>query len=133
MIARGTSGWQIVLADLSLILFITTATALDMAESAAPLSDISAQPDTVFSARMEGDDLAIWLANYDADPRETLRIVITYRAGNLDEALLRATNAARIGTAAGHAPQIVLEQGAEADTAATFTFDRPQVLARNLH
>ncbi len=129
MTMRSPLGWQVILADLSLILFISTASALD-ARPANSLQSASSQ--TVFSARMEGEDLAQWLAAYSPDAREKLRIVILYRPGQLDTALSRAARSVRTAAAAGQVPSVTLEEDAADGMTAIFAFDEHQTLARNL-
>ena len=129
MILRAPLGWQVILADLSLILFIATASALDTQSTNSPQSVHS---QTVFSARMDGDDLAGWLASYAPDAREKLRITIHYRRGGLDAALARAASAARTAETAGQAASVTLEEGAADGMTAVYAFDANQTLARNL-
>lgn len=59
MIARAGSGWQTVLADLSLILFMTTA---------AAVSEAPAEPRTAAPVRLPalGDPVAVWRAAPDS-------------------------------------------------------------------
>lgn len=129
MTLRSPLGWQVILADLSLILFISTATAL----GTQPANSIqSAHSQTVFSARMEGGKLADWMASYSPDPREKLRIVILYRPGRLDAALSRAASAVRIAAAAGQAASVTLEEDAAEGMTAVYAFDTQETLARNL-
>ncbi len=133
MIARGSPGWQVILADLSLILFTVTASALDYEEPATSSPAHGAPPDILppdrperlFSARMAGDDLGAWLSTYRADARERLRIVIHYRAGEIDEALARAAGAMRVSADAGHEAQVTLQAGDRAETQAVFAFEGP--------
>lgn len=127
---RSPLGWQVILADLSLILFISTATALGN-QPANTLPSTHSQ--TVFSARLEGGNLADWLASYAPDARERLRIVIFYRPGGLDAALSRAASAVRITAAAGRAASVTLEEGAAEGMTAIYAFDTQETLARNLH
>ncbi len=129
MILRSPLGWQVILADLSLILFIATATALD---THSPSSPQVVHSQTVFSARMEGDDLAGWLASYAPDAREKLRITIRYRPGGLDAALARAASAVRTAGRAGQAASVTLEEDAADGMTAVYAFDANQTLARNL-
>ncbi len=129
MTLRSPLGWQVILADLSLILFISTATALDT----QPANSLqSAHSQTVFSARMEGGDLAGWLASYSPDARERLRIVILYPPGGLSAALSRAESAVRTAAAAGQAASVTLEEGAAEGMTAIYAFDTHETLARNL-
>ena len=86
MMARAGSGWQTVLADLSLILFMVMAAAVQQAPAAANPPTIAALPTTaepvaVWSAAPGGPDLGQWLADQPADPRQ--RLVL--RTGRLDQ------------------------------------------------
>ena len=141
MTARSPLGWQVILADLSLILFIATASALGgnspdlvpvSGPVSGPVSEPAPSPQAVFSSRMEGDNLADWLASYTPDERERLRIVIHYTPGGLDAALARAGLAARTASAARHSVSVTLEEGTADGMTAVFAFDGQERLARNL-
>ena len=137
MSARSPLGWQVILADLSLILFIATASALggnspDHVPVSGPVTGPSPSPQAVFSSRMEGDNLADWLASYTPDERERLRIVIHYTPGGLDAALARAALAARTASAARHSVLVTLEEGTADGMTAVFAFDGQERLARHL-
>lgn len=77
MIARIGSGWQYVLADLSLILFMVTAAAVcegpPRAVARAGLAD--GEPVAVWRAAQGGPSLGEWLASQPADPRQRLTLV----------------------------------------------------------
>lgn len=140
MIARpGQTGWQTILADLSLILFMITASALSVAEAPHPASAApkAAAPHLVTpSARAEpvgvwregegAPPLANWLAEQGSDPRLRLSIVVRYLAGEgrrdaaLDRAAALAAQAGRRGASA----RLVVEPGAVAGTSATLGYDR---------
>ena len=83
MIARAGSGWQTVLADLSLILFMTTAAAVrdappEKAPERAPQSaslPALAQPVAVWTAVPGAPALPLWLAGAGGDPRLQLTIL----------------------------------------------------------
>lgn len=141
MIARpGQTGWQTILADLSLILFMITASALSVAEaphpaSAAPRSVAAPRPVTP-SARAEpvgvwreGEGaplLANWLAEQGSDPRLRLSIVVRYQAGEgrRDAALDRAAALAAQAGPRGASARLVVEPGAVAGASATLGYDR---------
>jgi hypothetical protein len=74
MIARAGSGWQTVLADLSLILFMISAAAVSEAGegSAAPAM---AEPVAQWRGEAGTPDLAAWLAAQPRDSRQQLTIV----------------------------------------------------------
>ena len=80
MIARMGSGWQTVLADLSLILFMVTATALsDSPAKAPPPAPLAlpalGEPVAVWRSEPGGPSLEDWLASQAADPRQRLTLV----------------------------------------------------------
>ena len=74
MIPRAGSGWQTVLADLSLILFMVTAAGISEsgAEGSAPAL---AEPVAQWRGGTGAPDLAAWLAAQASDPRQQLTIV----------------------------------------------------------
>ncbi len=120
------SGWQVVLADLSLILFIATAAAMAVQSSPADTAAFEADDaEQVFSSLVAGDDIGVWLAAYVRDPRERLHITIHYREGQFAGAMQRAQIVETAATAAGHIPYIKLERGERDQTAALFAFDMP--------
>lgn len=78
MIARMGNGWQTVLADLSLILFMVTATALadQPVPPAAPVRlPAEGEPVAIWRATADGPSLSAWLAAQPADPRQRLTLV----------------------------------------------------------
>jgi hypothetical protein len=138
MIARTGSGWQYILADLSLILFMVTAAALAQAEDAPqqtppqneessaeaqPLSP-QGQPLAVYRAAPGAPPLGVWLRDQAADARQQLTIVAQYRPGTQAEALSKAEALARAAGDAGTRARIVIEPG-EGGTTATLAFDSP--------
>ena len=97
MIARVGSGWQTVLADLSLILFMVTASAVSQArdDPPAPSGRIAlAEPVAVWRPSPGGQGLAAWLADQPADPRLRLTLHVHARAGEEAAALRLAGDAA---------------------------------------
>lgn len=144
MIARQAIGWQTLLADLSLILFMVTAAA--MAEPPPPakprpqpqpaaafspphaLSDpVRAQPLAVWREVPGGIGLGPWLATQQIDSRQQLTITLRYPAGGQAQAL---TDAARLMREAGPGqatPRLVMEPGASGttvDVVASLAYDR---------
>lgn len=80
-------GWQLILADLALILFLVTLTALPSA-IAGQNSDREGSPKPTISASQAlyrpitgGPTLREWLADQPRDPRATLTIFATYPPG----------------------------------------------------
>ena len=97
MIARVGSGWQTVLADLSLILFMVTASAVSQAQDdpAAPSGGFAmAEPVAVWRPAPAGPTLAQWLAIQQRDARMRLTLFVHASAGGENEALGLAKAAA---------------------------------------
>jgi len=114
------SGWQTVLADLSLILFMVTATAVGDApaprgaERPLPRLPALAEPVAVWRGDPGGPGLASWLADQSADPRQRLTLVAAPAdaAGVLDQA-------ARLPRPA----RVLIEPGLSGPPYATLTYD----------
>jgi len=120
MMARMGSGWQTVLADLSLILFMVTATAVSDAPAKAPppapiVLPALGEPVAVWRFDPAGPSLREWLAGQPADPRQRLTLV----AGPADaRALLQQT---------GNLPRparILIEPGLSGPPYAALTYDQ---------
>ena len=97
MIARAGSGWQTVLADLSLILFMVTASAVSQARDdlRAPSGGFAmADPVAVWRPSPSGPTLARWLADQPTDPRLRLTLLVHAQPGGEDAALRLTAGAA---------------------------------------
>ena len=120
MIARLGSGWQTVLADLSLILFMITAAAVAQAPAqpaqlAPPMLPALGSPVAVWSAAPGGPDLLAWLAQNAGDPRLRLTIVAPPAA---------ALDALALGAASGRPARVLIEPGMQGLPIATLTYDQ---------
>ena len=124
MNARMGSGWQTVLADLSMILFMVTAAAVSEAPAASPaprprptpiVLPALGQPVAVWRARPGGPSLAEWLAGQAADPRQRLTLVAAPADG---PALLH--EASRLPRPA----RVLIEPGLNGPPYAALTYDR---------
>ena len=131
MIARAGSGWQTVLADLSLILFMITSAAVSKTAPHSappplppppPVLPALGSPVAVWSAAPGGPDLAAWLAQNAADQRLRLTIVAPPAA---------AQAALALGAASGRAARVLIEPGMQGAPIATLTYDQAG-LARGL-
>ena len=138
IVARAGSGWQTVMADLCLILFMVTAAALS-AQGALntyrpPEPAPRAEPLAVYRPGPGAPPLDDWLVAQAPDPRQQLTVVAHYRPGGEDEALaLAARLLAEAGPRAARA-RIVVEPG-EDGTLAMLAYDDPALtrpLARPL-
>lgn len=125
MIARMGSGWQVVLADLSMILFMVTAAAVADAplDPAPAIPAVPALGDPVAVWRGGGEGLAAWLAAQPADPRLRLTIVAPQAA---------AGTAVALAASAGRPARIVLEPDGAGAPYAALAFDQGGALARPL-
>ena len=133
MIARAGSGWQTVLADLSLILFMVTAAALSQVgegdgrkAAPAPVSaSPQAEPLAVWRPGPGAPALARWLEQQSADHRQQLSIVAHYARGDMGPTLDLARGFGREAEAAGLSARVVVEPGADG-ISATLAYDAPE-------
>ena len=131
MIARAGSGWQTVLADLSMILFIVTAAVVSVPAATGVKSASRAheseqsEPLAYYSDEPGAPPLRQWLAAQGVDTRQQLTITAHYASGELAKALARAGNLAREAGAVGARSRIVLEPGSGGITA-VLAYDAPQ-------
>lgn len=129
MIARSGSGWQTVLADLSLILFMTTAAVVAEPPApaappprAAPALPALGEPVAVWSGVPGGPALKDWLAQTAQDPR--LRLTIVASPAEAEAAL-------RLAAESGRPARVLIEPEASGPPLATLTYDQA-LLARGL-
>ena len=131
---HGGSGWQLILADLALILFLLTLSALPAAEaeSGEPPADNTAlavlRPEVapaqaLFRAVPGGPSLGAWLAAQSPDPRATLTIFATYSKGGDAAAWARAQALADEARAGGTRVRTIITTGAAADVYASLAYD----------
>jgi hypothetical protein len=135
MIVRAGTGWQYLLADLSLILFMVTAAALAQTVDEPKTATISPQGEPLALYRVEAGapPLGQWLHDQSADARQQLTIVAQYVPGKQAEALGRAETLAREAGEAGTEARIVVEPG-QGGTVASLAYDVPEAsMARDLH
>ena len=127
MIARAGSGWQTVLADLSLILFMVAAAVAAQAGSRAgevPQVKLVAPAlgDPVAVWREGSEPLGPWLAGQSNDPRQRLTIVVPYAA----DPASAAPKALALAQSAGRPARLLFEPGGAGDAYATLTYDVAQ-------
>ena len=138
MNARSGSGWQTVLADLSLILFMITASAASQPPAPpqvrpapilpapilpapilpAPILPALGAPVAVWRAEPGGTSLTAWLAIAGRDARLRLTIVAPPGA---------SAAAAELAAQAGRPARIILEPGGEPAPFAALTYDQPRM------
>lgn len=146
MIARpGQTGWQTILADLALILFMICASALSVAEGPAPAADKAqaaplrpsvapphpvvpsqqAEPVGVWRDGPGAPPLAQWLADQAGDPRLRLSIVVRYapQPGGRAAALDQAAALARAAGPRAVTARLVVEPGAQPGASVALGYD----------
>lgn len=131
------TGWQTLMTDLSIVLFLITAGALaqqgpdaGVAAVAKPAQTPSqrSEPVAVYRAAPGAPPLGEWLASQPRDPRQMLTIVSTYAKGQQNAALDLATGLAREANGVGQVARVVVEPG-EGEATATLAYDSNAVSA----
>jgi len=111
----GRGGWPIMLADLSLILFV--ATAVQASHSAAKAEKAGAAPagagvaQAFYAAEPGAPSLSSWIAEQGLGDEAQVTILSTYRPGGAVEAVGQAKALAREAEAAGREPRVMVEPG----------------------
>ncbi len=137
--ARGGHGWQLILADLALILFLLTLSALPAAEAETGLRHAArtgredndpgeprpeiAPAQALFRPVPGGPELGAWLAAQSPDPRTTLTIFATHAPGGEAEAWARTEALAAEARAAGARVRTIITVGKEPDLYASLAYD----------
>lgn len=132
IVARAGSGWQTLLADLSIILFMVTAATLSQSKDGAtamaaaapepPKASARSEPLAVYRLAPGAPPLGQWLAAQSPDPRQQLSIVAHYAPGKQQAALSDAATLLAQAGASGVSARLVVEPG-EGGTVATLAYD----------
>ena len=145
MMARAGTGWQTTMTDLSLILFMVTASALMQAgggmqagEEAGtatppPAASARSEPLAVWRPAPAAPPLARWLAAQPADPRQIVTVSALYAPGGQTAALVLARDLAVQADGSGRTVRVLVEPG-EGGASVTLAHDQPAAppLARPL-
>lgn len=132
---KGSNGWQLVLADLSLILFLVTLTALvntssETGESPEPATFVApahiAASQALFRPTSRGPSLAQWLAEQPADPRATLTIIARHSGDDKDLMWDNAQMMAASVAQSGVPVRVIITKGDESDLYASLAYDEPE-------
>ena len=132
---RNAPGWQLILADLSLILFLVTVAALaEQSEEYEPRPEQdSRRPDAniapaqaLYRPDPGSPPIAEWLESQSPDPRATLSVISLHRAEEERRAWERALALADQARAQGVAVRIVMQSGNETDLYASLAYDTPR-------
>jgi hypothetical protein len=122
---RAGTGWQTTLADLSMILFLVSAAAVNQpaAPAAPPNLPVIGDPVALWRSEQGGPSLAQWLSAQPADSRQRLTIVAAPEA---------ATEAQSLARGAGQPARVVLDPGQVTLPFAALSYDRPSRMAQGL-
>ena len=131
-LGRGGQGWQLILADLALILFLMTLSALPAVEAdhrarardtppIVPTEIAAAQ--ALYRPVAGGPGLAAWLAAQPRDPRATLTLFVRHRPGEAAAAWETAQTLAQDAQGSGVAIRTIITAGQEDDVYASLAYD----------
>lgn len=124
---RSELSWQLILADLALILFVCTLAGLagaDQARSARPACEAQfAQSHALYRAVPGAPPIGTWLAEQPADPRARLTIFGFYRAADHDRVTSDTLNLEHAALEAGASPRTVMELANQSQIFASLAFD----------
>lgn len=136
---RGGHGWQLIFADLALILFLLTLSALPAAEATSgqrladtdarekdalgPLQPEVAPSQALFRPVPGGPSLAAWLTAQAPDPRATLTIFATHAAADEAAAWEQAEALAAEARASGARVRTIITSGTADDIYASLAYD----------
>lgn len=137
MMNRLTAGWQLILADLALILFLVTLAALASALERKPnasdagamaLGQEGAQSVPVQALYRPAPGIMAfdaWLQDQPNDPRAQLTIHAIYSNENEEDTWMQVRSMARDAAQAGFPAKVIVRPGARDDIYARFAFDAP--------
>lgn len=127
----GGHSWQLVLADLALILFLVTLTALVNSSSKSDelltRAPFVAPAQALFRPTARGPTLAEWLREQPADPRLTLTIIAQH-SGEDEE--LMWDNAQRMAASVAGSDfgiRVVITRAEQSDLYASLAYDEPDL------
>jgi hypothetical protein len=136
-VARSPVGWQTMLADLSLILFMVTAAAMaevpdtkthsKAAQNPDPAPPVISEPSAIWRPAPDAPPLGQWLAEQQVDHRQLLSITLRYPPAAQGEALRLAAQLTAAAGARGARARIVIEPVATAtdiDAVAALAYDK---------
>lgn len=135
-----TSSWQLILADLALILFLLTLSALPAAEAetgrkladraargeearAVPATAEIAAAQALFRPVSGGPSLTQWLASQPRDPRTTLTVFARHRVGEETAAWQAARRLAAEAEGRDVPVRIIIGAGQASDLYASLAYD----------
>lgn len=137
MIARagaGAAGWQLILADLALILFLVTLSALANEEAHTAQAFTGERRETeiapsqaLFRPDPLGPTLAEWLAQRPHDARATLTVFAQHSGADREVLWEQSKALAASAAEQGFAVRVVITRGAASDLHASLAYDAPML------
>lgn len=136
MTSRSSHSWQLILADLALILFLVTLTALvstspdsdDSSRDKAKPSPYVAPAQALFRQIEGGPSLSDWLDEQPRDPRAALTIIAQHKGpSDKDQIWQKARAMAGSVEGTGVAVRVVITRADSADIYASLAFDTPNI------
>ncbi|MEL6707121.1 MAG: hypothetical protein AAFP79_02475 [Pseudomonadota bacterium] len=128
-----TNSWQLILADLALILFLVTAAALSAGSGFEESPDSARQPPGVvapaqalYRAGPGLPSLAEWLEQQPRDPRAALTIVAQHRIGEDEGVWSDARTMAATASAMNVRSRVIIREGKTNAVHASLAYDLPQ-------
>lgn len=136
MTMRDAPGWQLILADLALILFLVTVAALTRtAESDEARREREPQSkdgasiapaQALYRPGATSPTIESWLDSQTIDPRATLSVIATHREGDAEAAWKDAQALASKARARGIPVRVVVMQADQTDLYASLAYDTPR-------
>lgn len=128
MTGRTAHGWQLILADLALILFLVTLSALASEDANAPGNAETpiAPAQALYRPGPQAPSLRDWLAERPRDPRATLTIFAQHSEETRERVWEEAQLLAGEAEASGFAVRVVLTRGSRSDLHASLAYDLPR-------
>ncbi|MEM7690062.1 MAG: hypothetical protein AAF291_13660 [Pseudomonadota bacterium] len=130
--SRNANSWQLILADLALILFLSSAAALSAGaeeEDAPHVSAASPSPIAPSQALYRPGpglpSLGEWLAQQPRDPRAALTIVAQHQPGQEEQAWSDARSMAATARSMGVRARVIIREGEVRAIHASLGYDQP--------
>lgn len=127
MNARSTDAWQVILADLSLILFLLAIAGYGASQTSDGVTrklSIGEDSQAIFREQDGSSGLVDWIATQNIDPRAQLTIVATYTPEKIGHVWKEVQRLFSEAQSTGHAVRIVIEAGESDDVYVIIAFDR---------
>lgn len=126
----GSHSWQLLLADLALILFLVTLTALvnsdGKSDEALARPAYVAPAQALFRPSARGPSLAEWLQEQPLDPRLTLTIIAQHSGEDQDLMWQNAQIMAASVVGAETRVRVLITKGKQSDLYASLAYDEPE-------